>query len=80
MNKEDIGRRVQQTLATVLELNPSQIGDDASPETIPQWDSLRNMNLIVAVEEEFGIQFTDDEIMSGLSFSSIVRAVAERGA
>lgn len=32
------------------------------PETVPEWDSLNHLNLILAIESEFGIQFETSEI------------------
>lgn len=31
---------------------------------IPNWDSLTYINLIIALEEEFGIHFTSEEVAS----------------
>ena len=49
----------------------SEIDENASPDTIETWDSLAHMNLIVALEEEFGVTFTNDEIMEMLNYKLI---------
>lgn len=35
---------------------------DDGPGTIPEWDSVNHLNLILAVESEFGVQFDTADI------------------
>ena len=63
--------RIKNVMSAVFELPVNQITDDSSPDTIGSWDSLKHMNLVVALEEEFEIEFTDDEIMESMNFSLI---------
>ena len=41
------------------------------------WDSLAQANLVLAIEEEFGIVISDDEAMNLESFSAAWRLVAK---
>ena len=34
-----------------------EINEESSPDTIESWDSLRHMNIVIALEEEFNVQF-----------------------
>jgi acyl carrier protein len=63
--------KIKNVMAAVFEVQPSQVDDNASPDTIDKWDSLGHMNLIVALEEEFGTTFSDDEIPEMLNFKII---------
>ena len=58
-------------MAAVFEMNAADIEDSADSTTIPNWDSLNQMNLIVALEDEFNVRFEDDEIVELTSFESI---------
>ena len=49
-----------------------QIDGNSSPKTIEAWDSLKHISLVMALEEEFEIQFTDDEIFYMLDYSLII--------
>ncbi len=40
----------------------STVSLESSPDTISTWDSLQQVHLILALEEEFGIQFEVDQI------------------
>ena len=76
MNPE-IERRVKQIVSNVFSIEPHDITENASPETIEKWNSLGHMNLIVALEEEFKIQFSDLQIIEITSLSLIVYAIRE---
>jgi len=72
--------RVRRIMASVFGVDMAQIGVEASAQTVEQWDSLRHMNLVVALEEEFGVRFTDQQIDELLSFRLIVLTLKELGA
>jgi acyl carrier protein len=40
---------------------------DSSPDNIANWDSLQHLNLVLALEQEFNVQFTPEEIEQILS-------------
>jgi acyl carrier protein len=69
--------RVLNVVSQVLGVPVDAITDDSSPESIEAWDSLKHMNLVLALEEEFGIRFSDETIVAMLSIRSIKDAVAE---
>ena len=54
--------RIKKVIADVLMIDIDKIDDNSSPETIEQWDSLKQMNIIIALEDEFEIEFLDEEI------------------
>jgi acyl carrier protein len=72
--------RVFETVSRVFGVPLDEVNERSSPETIASWDSLKHMNLIVALEEEFGVSFTDEEIMSLLSVDLIVGLLSARPA
>ena len=66
---------VKQVMAQVFQIDAESIDGDTSPETVERWDSLKHMQLIMALEDEFGIEFPDDLIPELLSFALIVENV-----
>ena len=44
--------RLYKTIAEVLGVPSDSINDDSSPETIPTWDSLNHLNIVMALEFE----------------------------
>jgi acyl carrier protein len=72
--------RIIAVLAAVLNVPAEQLGPDASPRTVSQWDSLKHMNLVLALEDEFGVQFSDQEIGELTSVNAIANALRALGA
>ena len=70
--------RIQRILAAVFEKHPSEIDDNFTPETEVNWDSLRHINMIVALEEEFEISFDETEIPEMLSISIIYSTIQKK--
>ena len=70
--------RVVQIMSHVLNVPVASLDETASPDTIATWDSLNHMNLVLALEQEFGVQFRDEEILQLLSVTAIADAVAGR--
>lgn len=71
----DIERRTRVVMGKVLQIPPQDISVDASRETLAAWDSLKHMNLILALEDEFGVEFSDQEIAGTSSLSLLLEAL-----
>jgi len=76
--KNKMEERIKNVMSAVFEILVEQINDDSSPDTIESWDSLKHMNLVVALEEEFEIEFTDDEAVELLNFLLIFNIIKEK--
>jgi acyl carrier protein len=59
--------RVQRIFSDVFSLSVDQLHVEASPETVSTWDSLNHLNLVLALEQEFGVQFTPEEATEGMA-------------
>lgn len=63
--------RIKRVMASIFKCDVAAIDENASPDTIEKWDSLGHMNLVVALEEEFGIKFSEDETMEMMNYKLI---------
>jgi acyl carrier protein len=72
-------QKLQQILAAVFEVDEKSINANTSPDTIEAWDSLKHLNLVLALEEEFQINFDEDQVVEILSFELIVEVLKEKG-
>lgn len=63
--------KIKQVMSTVFDVPVESITDDASSDTIENWDSLRHLNLILALEEEFGVSIPDEEVGNMVNFKLI---------
>ncbi|HLG98175.1 MAG TPA: acyl carrier protein [Bryobacteraceae bacterium] len=70
--------RVSAIMADLFQIPVSEIRPESSPDCIEAWDSLQHLNLVLALEQEFTIQFTPEEIEQLLSVDLIAALVAEK--
>ena len=56
--------------ANTLNIETSKITNDLKMGDVSNWDSLGHLNLITAIEEEFNIFFSNDEIVELNSFEN----------
>ena len=73
MNIDD---RVKEIMADILEISPAQISLTTTKEMTKTWDSLAQINVASALEEEFGVSFTVGDIEAMTSFANIVSIVS----
>lgn len=62
-------------IADVLQLRPDAVNDDLGFNTAPNWDSLNHINLMLALEAEFGIEIPDDDVIELTTVGAIRRYV-----
>lgn len=66
---------IKSLVSSVFNVDVKSINDKSSPDNIQSWDSLGHMNLVAALEEEFGIQLDDDDIDDLRNVALIVNIV-----
>ena len=71
MNNKDIVRNI---LETVLEVEIEK-ENNFNRDECSKWDSLKHVEVIFALEEEFKIRFEEDEFMSLKSLDDIVNII-----
>jgi acyl carrier protein len=69
---------VKKVMASVLEVEVGEITDEASMDTIKSWDSLRQMSLVLALEESFGVSVPDEDAANATSYKLIVLVLEEQ--
>lgn len=62
-------------MSSVFNYEKTLINNDSSMDSIDKWDSLHHMNLIAALEEEFKLTFSDDEIPEMISLENILKVL-----
>ena len=69
---------VKQVMASVLEVDPAVLGEDASMDNVASWDSLRQMNLVLALEDSFGVSIPDEDAANATSYQLILLVLQEQ--
>ena len=63
--------KLKQVMATVLTVPADAIGPDASQDTLKVWDSLKHMNLVLALEQAFGVEIPDEDAAEITSYALV---------
>ena len=75
-----MGNRIKGIMAIIFKIPVEEITDETSPDNTESWDSLKHMNLITALEEEFDVQFEDEEIMEMMNIIIIKKILSKKRA
>jgi len=63
--------------ADILEVEPSELSEGSSPETVESWDSVQHLNLILAIEEQYDLQLDPEQISSAATLGGLAEIVAK---
>ena len=66
-------------MAQIFNVDADSITGASTPENVDRWDSLRHMQLILALEDEFGVTIADDAIPDLLSIGAIEEGLQASG-
>jgi acyl carrier protein len=67
--------RLQEISADLFNLPKERITLESSPASIECWDSLQHLNLILAIEQDFGLSLGSDEIEQMQSMGRIASLI-----
>ena len=64
MEREDLYKRLNKVFQDVFDDEEIVVCDTTTSKDIEDWDSLEHINLVAAVEQEFGIKFTMGQVVT----------------
>lgn len=64
--------------ADVLQVPAGQLTPQSSPDNIEAWDSIHHLNLVLAFEQEFAVQFEPEEIDEMNTFGRILEVLENK--
>jgi acyl carrier protein len=77
MTRSEIQRAVAELMSIGLG-RPVSVAESVSRDSDPAWDSLKHVQLILLLEEHFGVQFSEEEMGALRSSDEIVKAIEEK--
>ncbi len=78
MNKEEVYERLNNVFRDVFDDESIVVKPETTSKDIEDWDSLEHINLIVAVENEFGIKFNMGEVTTMKNVEEMVDIILSR--
>ena len=70
--------RLTKTVSQILEIPEKEVTPDLAIGSVEKWDSLGHLNLILAIEDEFGVKFRTEEILELTSIEDITKALKQK--
>lgn len=71
--------KLEQIFVDIFQMERSQVNDETSVDTVEKWDSLAHLNLVLALEETFGVTFTEEQSVEILNYPLIKTILSEHG-
>lgn len=72
-------RRIVSVVSTVFKLPAEEVERGVSPDQVAGWDSERHVQLVVALEDEFGVMFAAEEVPELTSLEQMEAIIARHG-
>jgi acyl carrier protein len=79
MNSQQVPSSLRDIVADTLEISPDEVSPDLSSGSVETWDSFRHLQLILAIESEFGVQFDPQEIPELTTVAKIKAVLEQKG-
>jgi acyl carrier protein len=71
--------RIRHLFATMLQVDPAEIVDGTTPESVARWDSLQHLMLVAGFEEELGVDVDPEEAVDMYKdFATFKRIVLQK--
>ena len=74
-----MSKKLVSLLAEVLSLPVEQIVPELKKEEVGSWDSLKQMDLVMSIEQKFGISLEITDIIRMDSVKNIIDILQEKG-
>ena len=78
MSEEEVYERLNNVFRDVFDDDEIVVNAETTANDIEDWDSLEHINLVVAVEQEFGIKFNMNEVTTMKNVGEMVDIIMSR--
>ncbi len=78
MTREEIFERVDAIFQDEFDDDTIHVTEATTADDIEDWDSLEHINLVVAIEKEFGMKFTMGEVTGMANVGEMVEILLQR--
>jgi acyl carrier protein len=72
---DELEARTIKILADILDVPPSSLNNSATQRDVENWDSVAIVNIVAAVEAEFGISIPIDDAAELTSVAKVIAVV-----
>lgn len=80
MSSQQVPSSLRDIIADILEISSDVVTPELNTETVESWDSFRHLQLILAVEGEYGVQLDPQRIPELTSVALLQAELEKKGA
>ena len=74
---KNVNERIKDIMAAVFNMPVKKISNASSRDNIKNWDSIKHLQLIMALEEEFNVTIDEEHAVEMLNYSLIQNIINE---
>lgn len=78
LDMNDILDRINKVFRIIFEDDNLTVSDQTCAEDIEEWDSLKHIGILSLLEQEFGIEFDIDEIVSMENVGDMLKVIMQK--
>lgn len=79
MERTEIFKKLNEIFEDVLDLDETpNLTDGTTANDIEEWDSLSQIQLVVAIEKSFGVKFTAKEIIGWQNVGEMINTIIKK--
>lgn len=78
MTREEAYTKLDEVFQDIFDDDSIHVNDETTAKDIKEWDSLEHINLVVAVERKFGIEFNTGEVNGFKNVGAMMDAILGR--
>ncbi len=80
MSSQQVPQSLRNILADTLEISSDEVTPELNASSVEAWDSFRHLQLILTLEEEYGVQFDPQAIPELVTVGKIQEVLEQKGA
>ena len=78
MTREEVFERLNKVFLDVFDDDDITVTETTTSADIDDWDSLEHINLVAAVEQEFGMKFTMGQVVTMKNVGEMVDIILQK--
>lgn len=79
INESEIKMALHNVVSKILNVPASILTDNTGPKQLSEWDSLRHIQIVLTIEQEYDVQFTPVEITSIYTIGDVRDLLVQKG-
>lgn len=78
MSREEIYEQLNEVFRDVFDDDTIEVNDQTTSRDIEDWDSMEHINLIAAIETQFGMKFTMGQVVTMKNVGEMVDIISSQ--